>query len=287
VNRITLENNWGVIKPYAPRHKKFADVAHLLRDTVIEYTKCNTHYCEMIGWHDFLMGYGELQNQGAIFHSFHHALTNNYYGYEGAVFPECKVELTKYRYKETPKQLRIDFWVLVKGKSRKNTVLLVEYKHPWGLVEKNYRFKEWSDNKDKKLLAWGGLSAAWKNGWQKLNEKVTLYKRVCELLKHCRSDKLVKVVLMTIPVCQDSLKKEDDREGKRGFKPVHDEDFAERLEEIYESERFSPKPEWRAYWLLPENRQEENAEWKDDENKEHNFYFIGMYFLAGLETVDS
>jgi hypothetical protein len=269
---------WGYLKPAEfDGPNRLNDVARLLGNAVIEYVRFNIHFGETIDYLDFPMGYGELQNHGVMFHSFHHALTSNPKD-KGAVFAEYPFRLDKYRYKEQPENHRIDFWVLLRNEKGKDTVLLVEYKHKWASVRKPYVYQDWDHKTGKSLLSLGNLAAAWKEDWVKLREKATRYSHLRDSFLSCEPDKcnLVRIVLMTIPVCQDSL-----TEGE--LKAARREDFATHLEEV--SKGLEPKPNWTAYWWLPENQQEAVSTWNDRDRNTHYSYYRGMYFLATLERV--
>lgn len=280
MNRVTLENNWGVIKPNFTEESIFVNAAYLLRDTIIEYVRYNTNYSEITHEFDFPMGYGELQNQGVLFYSFNNALTSNNKR-EGSVFSECQYELNKYRYKKIPEKRRIDYWVLLKTKSEKDTVLLVEYKHRWANVLEKFHYQNWADNENKHLLSFRNLASNWKDEITKLQEKATKYSSVRQSFLLCKpiNCKLVTMVLMTVPVCQDSLKK-----GKWSI--VQENDFACHKDEIIKAINPEKKPNWDAYWWLPEEYQKKESSWVDSDGLKHYFHYIGMYFLARLDQAE-
>lgn len=282
MNRIMLKNNWGIIKPTFCGDDSLSNVAYLLRDTVIEYVRFNTRFSETIPYLDFPIGWGELQNQGVVFHSFFHALTNKRKNGD-SVFAEYPFELNKYKYKEQPEGHRLDFWVLLgakRGKNEKATVLLVEYKHRWALVRKSYLYEDWCGKKGKPLLALGSLAAVWRKDNEKLLRKATAYRSVRSLFLPFEPSrcKLVTMTLMTILVCQDSL---DTGE----LKVVHEKDFESQLEKTVQRLDSGLQPDWRAYWWLPETRQKEEAPWYDEDKLKHHFYYRGAYFLARLDSV--
>ena len=276
VNRKTLKNDWGFIKPQFCGDDRLNDMAYLLKDTVIEYARFNIHFSETNEYPDFPMGWGELQNQGVMFHSLHHALTSNRRN-EGTVFSEHPFKLNKYKYKEEPESHRIDFWVLLRSREEKETVLLIEYKHKWGSVRKAYIYQDWTGKKDKFLLSLGSLAKDWENDVGKLQVAIR-YPYVQQSFSSCEPGKcnIVSIMLMTVPICQDSLMKKD-------LVTVSEKDFASHIEEI--SERLQPKPNWKAYWWLPDDRQKELSTWDDDDGHTHYFYYRGMYFLARLDLV--
>jgi len=282
VNRIILKSNWGIIKPTFCGDDRLSNVAYLLRDTVIEYVRFNTHFSETVPDFDFPIGWGELQNQGVVYHSFFHALANKRKNGD-CVFAEYPFELNKYKYKEQPEGHRLDFWVLLgakRGKNEKATVLLVEYKHRWAFVRKSYLYEDWRGKKDKPLLAQGSLATVWRQDNEKLSEKATAYRSVRSSFLPFEPSrcKLVTMTLMTVLVCQDSL---DPGE----LKGVHESDFESQLERTVQRLDSDMQPDWRAYWWLPETRQKEEAPWYDEDKRKHHFYYRGAYFLARLKSV--
>ena len=149
------ELNEGGIKANYDSEDNLWDIARLLKKTVIEYAKFNEDYRKQFKYLDFPMGWGELQNQGIMFHSIYRALAG-----KGAMFTEHPYGLNKEEknYRNRRKALttkRIDYWVKFN-----NLVLLVEYKHKCISVDQRHLNKGWDSMEGKKILNLGGINVS-------------------------------------------------------------------------------------------------------------------------------
>ena len=65
--------DWGCISVVYTGGTKLRFIAKYIKKMFIEYAECNALGCEASGASDFVMGWGEFQNQGLIYHSLYEA----------------------------------------------------------------------------------------------------------------------------------------------------------------------------------------------------------------------
>ncbi|MFC2073051.1 hypothetical protein ACFLUU_10245, partial [Chloroflexota bacterium] len=189
---------WGYIKPenyQLDEIKKGPEVSRLLWDAVVEYAKFNCECCkDSIIKKDsdnseFPFGWGELQNQGVWLHSFYKALIKS----------ECKKLITpEYAYKLKTQQdksnnqrwntKRMDFYIPLRcRKEKKETVLLIEYKHI---------HKKWCE-----II--GNQKISNHNDWEKLKEATkSEYRENFKSSQQLKTE-IVKIALMIIVIDRD------------------------------------------------------------------------------------
>jgi hypothetical protein len=234
-------------------------VGQLLHDAVLEYAKFNYRYCEHSRIDsEFPFGWGELQNQAIWVCSFHRALIKRQY--KELIIPEYAYTRKYYQDKnrEQWKRNRIDIWIpLIRGKEKKEKVLLIEYKHEYH-VWANEKVKPFS------FYDWTKLCKA-TNGRRK-QEKFRLHK--------VTNSEIVKVALMTIVIYVESKSKHE-----KGIELAKN-DFVRQIGQTIKSE---PEANWSAWWWLPFKRQKEPNEWRDRGGATKYWYYKGLYFLARVE----
>jgi len=250
---------WGYVRPAEfDGPDRFNDIARLLGHAVIEYATFNSEFCSNYRNPDFPFGWGELQNQGILFHSCHHALRKG--NYQELIIPEYAYTLNKYQFRnrKPPERHRVDLWIsLRRGDEKKEVVLLLEYKHIWV---------------DEHVMAIGHDS--WKDDWQKLGDATKRqYRRYFTTDEMSKSD-MVKMLFMTLVIYHES-------EEEENIGPLDKRNFASHMGDI----RLNPEQNWIAYWWLPDSRQRVPSVWMDDQGSYHYTYYRGLYFLARLESV--
>ncbi len=264
---------WGYIKAEFDGPKTLCDEARLLKDAVFEYARFNYDFHPYSNEPDFPFGWGELQNQGILFHSFYHALKKG--NYKELILPEYPYTLNKYQYKrrKPPENRRIDLWIsLRKGEEEKETVLLIEYKHIWMSVRKKYIYQDWSSKQDKPLK--GVNNNSWKKDWEKLEDATKRQYQNNFIDNEMKISDIVKITFMTLIIHNESEKEEK-------IEPVNKKDFASHIKDI----KLDPEQNWRAYWWLPKNLQKDPGRWDDNDGNKHWVYYRGLYFLATLDLI--
>lgn len=269
---LKFMQSWGYIKASYPgvHDKKLCYIARLLNRTAIKYAEFNALYREKIKEPDFPMGWGELQNQGIIFHSIYEALQGN-----GTLFGECPYEVKKYKSRRKITRKRIDYWVYVKNQC----ILLIEYKH--NCIEE-VDFQKWFGPEDNSPLFLRSIDrGGWKRDIRTLREHLNKsYVRKFLSLPEVRNHSIINVMLMVIPIYKETVDEKKNVTADFGY--VEEDKFEKHIDEIVKN--LIPNPVWNAYWWLPENRQREIQTWNEKTNYYHNVY-RGVYFVAWLEKV--
>jgi len=264
---------WGSVKIIYKGDTNLCDIAEIIKKTVIEYAEFNARYCEYIPkrMSDFVMGWGELQNQGICFHSLYQAFDR-----KCQIITEFPLKLEKEsskgkRSKKSILNQRIDYLIYWKKKC-----VLIEYKHNCVRVNDKYSPKE---NKNVKSLYMGDLDkAGWNSDFEKFEkpEEHNFVDKYRDRLGIGDSP-LIKVVLIIVPIYHGTK----DREYNAY---IDEADFNERLvgengviKNLGKNVEDSHSPNLWGYWWLPEERQKVPSK-----VEEGNEYYQGVYFIARI-----
>jgi len=120
-----LQSGWGYITEADYRFREgspLCTVASFLTEATHLYVGFNCRYRAEIGVNDFPFFSGEFQNQAIFFKSMSDVIKTNC-----LAFPEHPYEY-KHRQDDAERH-RLDYWVWLKARGRKDIVLLVEYEH--------------------------------------------------------------------------------------------------------------------------------------------------------------
>jgi len=228
--------NWGCVYiDHKGNSEAHQDIAKFIRLMFIEYAECNARSFELAG--DFIMGWGELQNQGLIYHSLYEAARRKY-----RIISEFPFTQNEYRAMEEGDEgkqqhtNRIDYHI---HDIKSGRVLLVEYKHSCITTDpKNHDKFPQEFNTDK-----------FTDSLEKFKEPID-EKYINEYLKCVWSSNkrnTFQIVLWMVPVI---CVRQGDRKEEE-FTWIDEKCFKNKLHEL----RRKFNPNLSGYWWLPRIRQ--------------------------------
>ncbi len=274
-----LPGNWGYVRPdYKFRESSpLYTVASFLSEATNFYVDFNLKYRKEIMANDFPFFSGEFQNQAIFFKSM-----SDVCKIDCLPFPEHPYEY-RHRQANTEKH-RLDYWVLLKKRNHKDTVLLVEYKHSsTNLRQKQSHAKK--GNCCEHFANTAGLEGGWWENHDRLKNLEKKLKQNQKLMGDMarwdgRDRDIVLVNLVTSPVMITSKTEEKVRATTVSKEEL--DDWKNELTTILD-----PKPNWKVFWWLGKGVGEESQDvdyWEEQRVKYYYKYF-GAYFFAYLKRI--
>lgn len=263
--------NWGFIK--MEYDGTSCDIAKKIKEAIIRYAEYNAQFCKFVQKNksEFLMGWGERQNQGAVFHSLCQAFNK-----EGQIMTEIPCEIKRGKSRKSILNQRIDYWIHWENKN----VLLIEYKHNCIDFDAK-KFKKKDDKEPLPPLPIKGLDkSGWKEDCKKYDEaKKSVFIKEYRKQLGIKGRSLYHVVLMIAPIYHRT-------NGKRcvEYKCTIDEGYLGNILKSIERQLSLPRSRrscLRGYWWLPEERQKIPVEWKENGECIREYYY-GTCFIARI-----
>lgn len=264
------KNDWGYIDIEYRGKSKLLYIAKIMRLMFIEYAECNARGCEASGNTDFVMGWGEFQNQGLTYHSLYKAC-----GGKNPIVSEFPYTLTYHIKRKKPQQLRkrIDYYIYIQ---KQKYVLLVEYKHSFVTVKfENHDGTVNIDKLDTK---------PWNDALNKFNapaEKELLNDYLDQL--GSLKSKTYQIVIWIVPI----YRRRTDRKEKNNT--ITREELNKQLND-YISEKWNENPpDLVGCWSLPEEQQINASKWKeklDNKSVDIREYYHGAYLFCSIKSLN-
>ena len=253
--------------------KQYSATASLLRCAAEDYAIINAEVHRANGNYDFPFCYGEKQNQPIMWHCLWRTSGNL------LSIPWAEQRWNKKRRGKDPQRQFLDYVVSL-GRDGE-IVLWIEYKHRVGYLNRKQRSEALED---RLINDFGMIVQEWHDDKKKLDKMNP--KTYEDLWRWSSKSKLVKVNLLTMPICDRENGEKSSKEKVESIKPKELNRWVNRVREGLQQDMKSPI-NWYAAWALHSELLQNPVDWIDDKGTKWVDIYPAVFFFAQVLPPES